>query len=46
MGMIMRYKDLKQHQNIFLKMTGLRISEFDRLLDEVCLNLSKLNTID
>jgi DDE superfamily endonuclease/Helix-turn-helix of DDE superfamily endonuclease len=33
--MIMRYEHLKQHQNVFLKMTGLRIGEFDRLVDEL-----------
>lgn len=33
--MIMRYEHLKQHQNVFLKMTGLRIGEFDTLVDEL-----------
>ncbi len=31
----MRYEHLKQHQNVFLKMTGLRIDEFDTLVDEL-----------
>lgn len=33
--MIMRYEHLKQHQTVFLKMTGLRIGEFDTLVDEL-----------
>lgn len=33
--MIMRYEHLKHHANVFLKMTGLRLTEFDRLVDEV-----------
>jgi hypothetical protein len=33
--MIMRYEYLKNHQNVFLKMTGLRINEFDTLVDEL-----------
>jgi len=31
----MRYEHLKQHPNVFLKMTGLRIGEFDTLVDEL-----------
>jgi hypothetical protein len=33
--MIMRYEHLKQHTNVFLKMTGLRINEFDKLVDDL-----------
>jgi DDE superfamily endonuclease/Helix-turn-helix of DDE superfamily endonuclease len=33
--MIMRYEHLKQHPNVFLKMTGLRISEYDALVDDL-----------
>lgn len=33
--MIMRYEHLNQHPNIFLKMTGLRLNEFDALIDDV-----------
>lgn len=33
--MIMRYEHLKQHENVFLKMRGLRIGEFDTLVDEL-----------
>lgn len=33
--MIMRYEHLKQHPTVFLKMTGLRLNEFDALIDEV-----------
>jgi hypothetical protein len=33
--MIMRYKYLKYHTSVFLKMTGLRLNEFDRLIAEV-----------
>jgi hypothetical protein len=33
--MIMRYKYLKHHTAVFLKMTGLRINEFDMLIDDV-----------
>lgn len=31
----MRYEYLKEHQTVFLKMTGLRIGEFDTLVDEL-----------
>jgi len=31
----MRYQHLKQHRNIFLKMTGLRLNEFNELVKEV-----------
>lgn len=31
----MRYKYLKQHPTVFLKMTGLRVNEFDALIDDV-----------
>jgi len=31
----MRYNYLKQHDTVFLKMTGLRIGEFDTLVDEL-----------
>ena len=31
----MRYEYLKHHTTVFLKMTGLRINEFDRLIDDV-----------
>ena len=31
----MRYEYLKQHTVVFLKMTGLHINEFDRLMDDV-----------
>jgi len=31
----MQYEHLKDHQNVFLKMTGLRIGEFDTLVDEL-----------
>jgi hypothetical protein len=31
----MRYEHLKQHETVFLKMTGLRIGEFDTLMDDV-----------
>lgn len=31
----MRYGHLKRHENVFLKMTGLRIGEFDTLVDEL-----------
>ena len=33
--MIMRYEYLKQHPIVFLKMTGLRVNEFDALIDDV-----------
>ncbi len=33
--MIMRYERLRQHPNIFLKMTGLRLTEFDQLITDV-----------
>jgi hypothetical protein len=33
--MIMRYEHLKQHPTVFLKMTGLRLNEFDALIDEM-----------
>ena len=33
--MIMRYEYLKYHPTVFLKMTGLRINEFDMLVDEI-----------
>ena len=33
--MIMRYEHLKQHKTVFLKMTGLRIGEFDVLVDDL-----------
>jgi len=33
--MIMRYIHLKQHPNVLLKMTGLRINEFDTLVDDL-----------
>jgi hypothetical protein len=33
--MIMRYEHLKRHPNVLLKMTGLRISEFDALVDDL-----------
>ena len=33
--MIMRYEHLKHHTAVFLKMTGLRINEFDRLIEDV-----------
>jgi len=31
----MRYEHLKHHTAVFLKMTGLRINEFDRLIEDV-----------
>jgi hypothetical protein len=31
----MRYEHLKRHQTVFLKMTGLRIGEFDTLVEEL-----------
>ena len=31
----MRYEDLKQHENVFLKMSGLRLGEFEALVDEL-----------
>jgi hypothetical protein len=33
--MIMRYEQLKHHATVFLKMTGLRIPEFDKLVDDL-----------
>jgi hypothetical protein len=33
--MIMRYEYLKAHTAVFLKMTGLRITEFDRMIEDV-----------
>ncbi|MCK6581421.1 MAG: transposase [Anaerolineae bacterium] len=33
--MIMRYSYLNTYPNVFLKMTGLRVSEFDRLVEDV-----------
>ncbi len=33
--MIMRYQYLNSHPNVFLKMTGLRVAEFDRLVDDL-----------
>lgn len=33
--MIFRYKQLQQHPAIFLKVTGLRLLEFEDLLDDV-----------
>lgn len=33
--MIMRYRYLQQYPTVFLKMTGLRINEFDALIDDV-----------
>jgi len=33
--MIMRYDYLHQHPTVFLKMTGLRVNEFDALIDDV-----------
>jgi len=33
--MIMRYEYLKEYETVFLKMTGLRIGEFDTLVDEL-----------
>lgn len=35
--MIMRYDYLHQHPTDFLKMTGLRVNEFDALLEDVLL---------
>lgn len=40
--MIMRYEHLKHHANVFLKMTGLRLTEFDRLVDDVLPQLVQL----
>jgi hypothetical protein len=40
--MIMRYEHLKYHANVFLKMTGLRISEFDTLVDDLLPQLVRL----
>ena len=34
-SMIMRYRTLSQHPTIFLKMTGLRLGEFDQLVTEL-----------
>ena len=31
----MRYEYLHQHPTVFLKMTGLRVNEFDALIDDV-----------
>lgn len=33
--MIMRYEYLNQHPTVFLKMTGLRVNEFDALIDDI-----------
>lgn len=33
--MIMRYKILKNHPKVFLSVTGLRVSEFDMLCNDV-----------
>jgi hypothetical protein len=33
--MIMRYEYLTQHPNVFLSATGLRVNEFDQLIDDV-----------
>jgi hypothetical protein len=33
--MIMRYEHLKYHPNVLLKMTGLRIDDFDTLVDDL-----------
>jgi hypothetical protein len=33
--MIMRYEYLTSHLNVFLKMTGLRVAEFDGLVDDI-----------
>jgi hypothetical protein len=33
--MMMRYRYLKQHTTVFLKMTGLRLTEFDALIDDI-----------
>ena len=33
--MIMRYEYLRQHPNVFLSATGLRVNEFDQLIDDV-----------
>jgi DDE superfamily endonuclease/Helix-turn-helix of DDE superfamily endonuclease len=33
--MILRYEYLNHHTNVFLKMTGLRINEFDTLVDDL-----------
>jgi hypothetical protein len=34
-SMIMRYRTLSQHPAIFLKMTGLRLGEFDQLVADL-----------
>jgi len=49
--MIMRYIHLKQHPNVLLKMTGLRINEFDMLVDDLLPELAdaeydRLNRVD
>ena len=33
--MMMKYFYLSQHPKVFLKMTGLRVNEFDKLLTDV-----------
>ncbi len=33
--MILRYAELSRHERIFLSMTGLRLAEFENLLEEV-----------
>jgi hypothetical protein len=38
-GMIMRYGTLSQHPKIFLKMTGLRLGEFDQLVSDLMARL-------
>lgn len=47
----MRYIHLKQHPNVLLKMTGLRINEFDMLVDDLLPELAdaeydRLNRVD
>ena len=33
--MICRYQELHQHETVFKALTGLRVSEFDRLVDDL-----------
>lgn len=35
MGMILQYKHLSQHKKVFLSMTGLRVHEFDDLVNDL-----------
>ena len=39
--MIMRYEHLKHHPNVLLKMTGLRIKEFDALVNDLMPRLTQ-----